>query len=194
MQFSRSPEPLWKFRSPPPARVRSLEFTPLRPSALAIDLSSRTNPSRGGPSLKAQSARPNGSTARPAPTIFATCSKNCRFPPKRVLSIVLRWRVMSPRLEGMTFGSALAAPFASLTFEEKLDRLAEVAVRVGLGLRPGQELVLTAPTDALPLVRRIVVQAYKAGAKIVTTLLSDDAVTLARYQHAPDISFDYAPQ
>ena len=29
-----------------------------------------------------------------------------------------------------------------------LDRLAEVAVRVGLGLKPGQELVVTAPLDA----------------------------------------------
>ena len=36
----------------------------------------------------------------------------------------------------------------------KLDRLAEVAVKVGLGLRPGQDLLLTAPAIALPLVRR----------------------------------------
>ena len=84
--------------------------------------------------------------------------------------------------------------FASLSFEQKLDRLAEVAVRVGLGLQDGQELVLTAPTDALPLVRHITEHAYKAGAKLVTTLLADDALTLARYQHAPDASFDYAPQ
>jgi aminopeptidase len=83
--------------------------------------------------------------------------------------------------------------FAALSFEQKLDRLAEVAVRIGLGLREGQELVLTAPTDALPLVRRITEHAYKAGAKLVTTFFSDDATTLARYQHAPEDSFDYAP-
>jgi len=41
------------------------------------------------------------------------------------------------------------------SFAEKLDLLAEVAVRVGLGLKPGQELVMTAPLEALPLVRRI---------------------------------------
>ena len=86
-----------------------------------------------------------------------------------------------------------ATHFATLTFEEKLDRLAEISVRVGLGLRPGQELVLTAPTDALPLVRRVVDHAYKAGAKLVTTLFSDDEVLLSRFQHAPDESFDYAP-
>jgi aminopeptidase len=83
--------------------------------------------------------------------------------------------------------------FASLSFEQKLDRLAEVAVRVGLGFQHGQELFLTAPTDALPLVRLITAQAYKAGAKLVTTFFADDATTLARYQFAPDASFDYAP-
>jgi aminopeptidase len=83
--------------------------------------------------------------------------------------------------------------FASLTFDQKLDRLAEVAIRVGLNLRPGQELLLTAPTDALPLVRRITEQAYRAGAFLVTTFFSDDPSILARYASAPDASFDYAP-
>jgi aminopeptidase len=83
--------------------------------------------------------------------------------------------------------------FAALSFDQKLDRLAEVSVHIGLGLQAGQELVLTAPTDALPLVRRITEHAYKAGAKLVTTFYSDDAATLARYQYAPDASFDYAP-
>jgi len=83
--------------------------------------------------------------------------------------------------------------FANLSFQEKLDRLAEVAVRVGLNLRAGQELVLTAPTDALPLVRRITDHAYRAGAVLVTTFYSDDPCILSRYEHAPDASFDYAP-
>ena len=61
-----------------------------------------------------------------------------------------------------------------LSHDERLDRLAEVAVRVGLQLRAGQELVMTAPVDALPLVRRITAQAYKAGASLVTTRFSDD--------------------
>lgn len=85
------------------------------------------------------------------------------------------------------------AAFTALSFAQKLDRLAEVAVRVGAGLQSGQELVITAPTDALPLVRRITEHAYKAGAKLVTTLFADDAATLARYRYAPDSSFDYAP-
>lgn len=80
------------------------------------------------------------------------------------------------------------------THAQKLDLLAEVAVRVGLGLQPGQELVMTASLDAVPLARRIAEQAYRAGAKLVTTLYVDDQATLLRYHHAPDASFDYAPQ
>ena len=78
------------------------------------------------------------------------------------------------------------------THEQKLDLLAEVAVKVGLGLQSGQELLMTASLDALPLARRITEQAYRAGASLVTTLYSDDAVTLMRYQFAPDSSFDHA--
>ena len=74
----------------------------------------------------------------------------------------------------------------------KLDRLAEVAVKVGLGLRPGQDILLTAPAVALPLVRRIAVHAYKAGANLVTPILSDEEVTLARYRHGHEASFDRA--
>jgi aminopeptidase len=82
--------------------------------------------------------------------------------------------------------------FASLSFEEKLDRFAEVAVRVGLNLGKGQELLISAPLEALPLVRRITEHAYKAGALLVTSFYSDDPSILARYQYADDASFDHA--
>jgi len=80
----------------------------------------------------------------------------------------------------------------ALTHDQKLDRLAEVAIRVGLGLAPGQELVMTATLDTLPLVRRITEQAYKAGASLVTTLLADEDAMLLRYRYASNESFDYA--
>jgi len=79
-----------------------------------------------------------------------------------------------------------------LTHEEKLDRLAEVAVRVGLGLKHGQEMVMTATLDTLPLVRRITEHAYKAGATLVTTLFADEESTLLRYQYGDNESFDHA--
>lgn len=74
----------------------------------------------------------------------------------------------------------------------KLDRLAEVAVRTGVNLQEGQDLVITAPMAALPLVRRIAVHAYKAGGGLVIPLFSDDEITLARYENASDQSFDKA--
>lgn len=82
---------------------------------------------------------------------------------------------------------------ARLPNDTRLDKLAEVAVKVGLGGVAGQQLVMTAPLEAAPLVRRITEHAYKAGATLVTTLYADDEATLARYAYGPDASFDTAP-
>ncbi len=85
------------------------------------------------------------------------------------------------------------APLAQQqTFEQKLDQLARVAIEVGLGLQSGQELVMTAPLDAVPLARRITKHAYRVGASLVTTLYGDDEASLMRYRFAPDTAFDHA--
>ena len=83
-----------------------------------------------------------------------------------------------------------AAPGRNPAFPTRLDRLAEVAVKAGLGLAHGQELLITAPLDAVPLVRRITEHAYKAGAALVTTFYVDEEATLARFEYAPDDAFD----
>ncbi len=75
----------------------------------------------------------------------------------------------------------------------KLDKLAELAIKVGLGLKEGQDLFMTSPTSALPLARKITEHAYKAGAGLVTTIFSDEEMTLARYRYGHDLSFDRAP-
>jgi aminopeptidase len=77
--------------------------------------------------------------------------------------------------------------------DTRLDKLAEVAVRVGLNLAEGQEVVMTASLDSLPLARKITEAAYKAGASLVTTIFADDQSALARYKYARDESFDVAP-
>ena len=82
---------------------------------------------------------------------------------------------------------------ASTEFEQNLDRLAEVAVHSGLGLAPGQELVMTATLDAVALARRITEHAYKAGASLVTTLFTDEESSLLRFRYGSDASFDAAP-
>src|SRR5207253_10627935 len=74
----------------------------------------------------------------------------------------------------------------------KLVRHAEEAVKVGLRLQPEQDLLLTAPSVALPLVRRIAEHAYKAGAGLVTPFLSDEEITLSRYRYGHNDSFDRA--
>ncbi len=79
-------------------------------------------------------------------------------------------------------------------FSEHLNKLAKVAVHVGLGLQEGQELVITAPLEAAPLARKITEQAYKAGSSLVTLLYEDDEATLLRFQHAHEASFDQAPR
>jgi aminopeptidase len=86
----------------------------------------------------------------------------------------------------------MATVAQELSFEQKLDQLARVAVEVGLGLARGQELVMTAPLDAVPLARRITEQAYRAGASLVTTLYTDDEAQLLRYRYAPGEAFDTA--
>jgi aminopeptidase len=74
----------------------------------------------------------------------------------------------------------------------KLDRLAQVAIKVGLRLKAGQDLLVTAPTAALPLVRKVTEHAYKAGAGLVTPILSDEQITLLRYRYGHDEGFDRA--
>jgi aminopeptidase len=91
-----------------------------------------------------------------------------------------------------TATSPSAVP-ASSSLAERLDTFARVAVHSGLGLREGQELLITAPIDALSLVRRITEHAYQAGASLVTTMYTDDETALARYRFAPDASFETAP-
>lgn len=80
-----------------------------------------------------------------------------------------------------------------MTHEQLLDTYAKLAVKTGLNLQKDQQLVITAPLDAVPLVRRITEHAYRAGASLVTTIYADDETTLARYRHAPDSAFDVAP-
>jgi len=76
--------------------------------------------------------------------------------------------------------------------ENKIDKLANLAVKRGVGLQKGQNLLITAPIESLPLVRKIAEHAYKEGASIVTPLFTDSEITLSRFKFAPDESFDSA--
>ena len=64
-------------------------------------------------------------------------------------------------MEAMTSTTAFAEGRFAHTpeFEQKLNRLAVVAVKVGLGLGAGQQLVMTANLESAALARRITEQA-----------------------------------
>lgn len=79
---------------------------------------------------------------------------------------------------------------SSLTFEQKLQNYARLAVRVGLGVREGQRVLVQAPVDTAPLARLVVREAYAAGASFVDVRWDDDDVQLARFELAPDGTFD----
>lgn len=85
-----------------------------------------------------------------------------------------------------------ARDFSASIDPVKLDRLAEVAVKVGLQLQQGQDLVITASTAAVPLARKIAEHAYKAGAGLVTPIFNDDEITLSRFRDATFDGFDRA--
>ncbi len=76
--------------------------------------------------------------------------------------------------------------------ELKIDKLANLAVKRGVGLQKGQNLLITAPIESIPLVRKIAEHAYKEGATIVTPLFTDSEITLSRFKFAPNESFDTA--
>ena len=78
----------------------------------------------------------------------------------------------------------------TLTFEDKLRNYARLAVQVGLGVREGQRVLVQAPVDTAPLARAVVREAYAAGASFVDVRWDDDDVVLARFELAPEGSFE----
>jgi aminopeptidase len=79
-----------------------------------------------------------------------------------------------------------------------LSAYADLAVRVGLNLQPGQRLIVIGPLasggvslEAAPFVREIAASAYRAGAPLVEVLWGDEAVFMARFGHAARESFDH---
>ena len=74
-------------------------------------------------------------------------------------------------------------------FERNLEKYAEVIVKVGANLQPGQRLMIDSPPEAYPLIRQIVKAAYLAGAKYVAVNWYDDELQRFRVQHAPVETF-----
>ena len=80
------------------------------------------------------------------------------------------------------------------TFQKNLEKYAELAVKVGVNIQPGQTLVVRTPITAVELVRLVAKKAYEAGAKNVHVDFSDEELTKTKYELAPDEAFHEAPE
>ena len=79
-------------------------------------------------------------------------------------------------------------------FEKNLEKYAELALSVGINLKEKEGLYVMGNVETLPLIRKIVKKAYEMGAKHVEFQLSDDDMTLAKYNYAKDFVFDDFPK
>jgi len=77
--------------------------------------------------------------------------------------------------------------------EERLERYAELAVRVGANLQPGQRLSVLGLIDHAPLVRAVARVAYRHGASWVDAYYADAHVKRALIQRGPDETLTWTP-
>ena len=74
---------------------------------------------------------------------------------------------------------------------EQLQRdYAQLLIREGLNIQPGQRLVINCPVDCAPFARLCADAAYAAGCRDVLMKWRDDYLTRAKYLHAADDVFD----
>lgn len=78
-------------------------------------------------------------------------------------------------------------------FQEHLEKLADLAIRVGLNLERGQEVIATAPIEAVDFVRLLAEKAYAHGASLFTVLYGDNLLSRKRLSLAPEEGLDKAP-
>jgi aminopeptidase len=74
-------------------------------------------------------------------------------------------------------------------FNIKLDRYAELVVKVGVNIQKRQTLVIKTTLDSVGLVRLIVKKAYEAGAGDVVVDWRDDVVDMTRFEMADEEVF-----
>lgn len=74
-----------------------------------------------------------------------------------------------------------------------IERYAQLIVRKGVNVRPGQEVAIQAPVESAAFVRTLVAGAYRAGAGHVTVIWGDDAVSRLTYENADVSWFEETP-
>jgi aminopeptidase len=77
---------------------------------------------------------------------------------------------------------------------QRLDRYAELLVRVGANVQPGQEVVVRGAIEQADVVRSIAAASYRAGARAVTPLWGDRHLDRALIEHGPHEALGRTPQ
>lgn len=80
-----------------------------------------------------------------------------------------------------------------MTDDTRLKRYADLAVRVGVNLQPGQELLIQGWVEHAPLVRALADAAYEAGARYVHAHYIDQHVRRSMIRHADDDLLTWTP-
>lgn len=80
-----------------------------------------------------------------------------------------------------------------MNWEKQLRKYAQVILKVGLNIQPGDKIALDVSEEMIPLVRILAREAYKMGAFHVRMSFSDDEITLSRYEEAPQEALSYFP-
>lgn len=80
------------------------------------------------------------------------------------------------------------------SLEQYLEKYAEVAVKVGVNIQPGQTLLIRSDIEVAPFVRKVVKAAYEKGAKHVYVDWSDTEVTKLKFKLAPEEAFAEFPE
>jgi aminopeptidase len=78
--------------------------------------------------------------------------------------------------------------------DERLERYAELAVRVGANVQEGQEVFVHGLVEHAELVRALTRQAYRAGASYANVVYSDQHVRRAMIELGPDEALTYSPE
>jgi len=78
--------------------------------------------------------------------------------------------------------------------EERLEGYAELCVRVGANVQPGQEVFLQSQVEHAPLARALTRHAYQAGASYVHVLYRDEHARRAMIELGPDEALTHSPE
>jgi aminopeptidase len=79
------------------------------------------------------------------------------------------------------------------THDSRLEAYAQLVVRVGVNLQPGQTVAVTAGLEHAPLTRAIAREAYAAGARFVDVRYVDPHVRRAHIEFSAEDDLGYAP-